>query len=160
MRCAGLGVCLGTAVLFVATGIAQSSKAAFSVTAAAAYSEVKSGEDVYVKVTLTNNLNRVSTLEFATPLCDYSMAVRYSADNLAPDTEVESKSDCADRHATGADVILQLKPHESVTSTISVSMFSDMSRPGRYSVQVAWREPKELGGVLLKSNTVKISVVS
>jgi hypothetical protein len=38
-------------------------------------------------------------------------------------------------------------------------MFSDMSRSGEYSVQVVWREPKELGGVLLKSNTVKITVV-
>jgi uncharacterized protein (DUF58 family) len=59
MKSIGFGVCLGTVALLVTTGTAQSSKAAFSVTAAAPYSEVKSGEDVYVKVTLTNNLNRV-----------------------------------------------------------------------------------------------------
>ncbi len=158
MKSVGLGV-LGTAIVLVITGMAQAPKAAFSVTAAAAYSEVKSGEEVYVKVALTNNLNRVVTLEFASPLCDYSMEVRDSADNLAPETEAKSKSDCAHRGSTGADVIFELKPHESVTNTISVSMFSDMSRLGAYSVQVAWREPKELGGVLVKSNTVKITVI-
>jgi hypothetical protein len=159
MKYVGLAVRLGAAVLLVATGMAQARKTAFSLTAVAAYSEVKTGEDVYVKVTFLNNLNRVVTLEFASPLCDYSMEVRNSADNLVPDTEAKSESDCAHRHSTGADVIFQLKPHAFVTNTISVSMFSDMSRLGEYSVRAAWREPKELGGVLVKSNTVKITVV-
>src|ERR1700691_2882865 len=159
MKSVGLGAFLGTAIVLVITGTAQAPKAAFSVTAAAAYSEVRSGEEAYVKVALTNNLTHVVTLEFASPLCDYSMEVRDSAGNLAPDTEAKSKSDCAHRHSTGADGILQLKPYESATNTISVSMFSDMSRLGAYSVQAAWREPKEVGGMLVKSNTVKITVV-
>jgi len=158
MKSTGFGVCLGTVALLVTAGMAQSSKAAFSVTAAAAYSEVKSGEEVYVKVTLTNNLNRVVTLEFASPLCDYAMEVRDSGGKMAPDTEVKSESDCAHR-TTGADAIGQLKPHESMTNAISLNMFSDMSQPGEYSVQVVWREPKELEGMVLKSNTVKITVV-
>jgi hypothetical protein len=154
-----LSVYLGTAVLLVATGMAQTPKAAFSVTAAAAYSEVKSRDGAYMKVTITNKLNRAVTLEFASPLCDYSMEVRDSAGNLAPDTEVKSKSDCSHPHPTGADGFVQLKPNESTTGTIPVSMFSDMSLPGEYSVQLGWREPKELGGVVVKSNTVKITVV-
>ena len=36
-----------------------------------------------MKVTLTNNLNRVVTLEFASPLCDYAMEVHDSAGNMA-----------------------------------------------------------------------------
>jgi hypothetical protein len=158
MKSVGLGVYLGTAVLLVATGMAQPSKAAFSVVVVPLYSEVKSGEEVYVKVTLTNNSNRVVMIEMTSPLCDYQMEVRDSAGNLAPDTEVKSKSDCAP-FESGADRIIQMQPNKSVTETISVSMFSDMSQPGEYSVQVAWREPKELGGVLVKSNTVKITVV-
>jgi len=159
MKSVGLSTFLGTAFVLVITGSAQVPNTAFSITAAAAYSEVRSGEEAYVKVTLTNNLNRVVTLEFASPLCDYSMEVRDSVGKLAPDTEAKSKSDCAHPHSTGADAILQLKPHESATNTISVSMFSDMSRLGQCSVRVAWREPKEVGGMLVKSNTVKITVV-
>jgi hypothetical protein len=158
MKSIGFGVCIGTVALLVTTGMAQSSKAAFSVTAAAAYSEVKSGEEVYVKVTLTNNLNRVVTLEFASPLCNYAMEVRDSDGNLLPETEVKAKSECPQTD-TGAHGFVPVKPNESHTATISVSMFSDISRPGEYSVQVAWREPKELGGVLLKSNTVQFTVV-
>lgn len=142
----------------VTTGMAQSSKAAVSFTAAAVYSEVKSGDDAYVKVTFTNNLSRVITLEFASPLCDYSMEVRDADGNLLPETEVKSKSECP-QTLTGAHGFVALKPTESVTSTISVNMFSDMSRPGKYSVQVAWREPKELGDVALKSNPIKVMVV-
>jgi hypothetical protein len=159
MKSIGFGVCLGTVALLVTTGMAQSSKAAFSVTAAAAYSEVKSGEEVYVKVSFRNNLNRVVTLEFASPLCDYAMEVRDADGNRAPDTEAKSKSDCSHPYLTGGHGFVPVKPNESLTATISVSMFSDMSRPGAYSVQVAWREPRELGGVLLKSNTVQITVV-
>jgi hypothetical protein len=158
MKSIGFGVCLGTVALLVTTGTAQSSKAAFSVTAAAPYSEVKSGEDVYVKVTLTNNLNRVVTLEFASPLCDYAMEVRDADGNLLPDTDVKSKFECPQRY-TGGHGFVPVKPNEPLTATVSVSMFSDISRPGKYSVRVAWREPKELGGVLLKSNTVEITVV-
>jgi hypothetical protein len=153
------GVCIGVGVLLGNTGIAQSSRAAISVTTAAAFSEVRSGEEVYVRVTFTNNLNRVVALEFASPLCDYTVEVRNSAGNLASDTDVKSKSDCSHPHATGADGFVQLKPNGSTTGTISVSMFSDLSRPGEYSVQVGWREPKELGGVELKSNRVKITVL-
>src|ERR1700685_1013178 len=103
MKSVGLGAFLGTAIVLVITGTAQAPKTAFSVSAAAAYSEVRSGEEVYVRVTLTNTLNRVVTLEFASPLCDYSMEVRDSAGNLVPYTEAKSKSDCAHLHATGAD---------------------------------------------------------
>jgi hypothetical protein len=159
MKAIGLSICLGTCVLLGTTGMSQS-KAAVSVTVAAAHSTVKSGEEVYVNVTLTNNSNRVVTIELTSPLCDYAMEVRDSAGKLAPDTEAKSKSDCANPYrVTGADTIGQLKPNESVTNAVSVSMFSDLSHPGQYSVQVEWKAPKELGAIVAKSNVIKINVV-
>jgi hypothetical protein len=56
------------------------------------------------------------------------------------------------------DIILQLKPNESTRRTFPVTMFSDMSQPGEYSVQVMWTAPKEFGGVVMKSNTIKVAV--
>ncbi len=112
---------------------------------------------MYAHVTFTNISDRVAMIEFSVPFCDYAVEVRDSTGNLAPDTEAESKFKC-DKRYTGGHGIIQLKPHDSVTSNLSVSMFTNMSRPGEYSVQVGWREPKELGGVVVKSNTVKITV--
>jgi hypothetical protein len=157
MKAIGLGVCLGTASLLVATGMAQSLKPALSLNAAAVYSEVRSGEVVYVHVTFTNTSKRVATISFSVPLCDYTVEVRDGAGNLAPDSEAKSKMKC-DKENAGAHGIIELKPNESATSTVSVNMFSDLSRPGEYSVQVGWRAPKELGDVVVKSNTVKITV--
>ena len=72
MKYVGLAVRLGAAVLPGGNRNGPGArKTAFSLTAVAAYSEVKTGEDVYVKVTFLNNLNRLVTLEFASPLCDY-----------------------------------------------------------------------------------------
>jgi len=157
MKAIAVAVCLGTVLFLVATGKAQPSKAA-SVAVTAAHSLVRTGEDVYVHVTLTNNSKQAVVIEFRSPLCDYTVEVRDSAGNLAPDTDSKSKSDCSHPHPSGADGFVRLKPNESTTGTISVSMFSDLSRTGEYSVQVGWREPKELGGVVVKSNTVKVTV--
>ena len=129
----------------------------FSLTITAAQAEVKSGSQPTVNTTLTNLSNRVVTIEFNTPLCDYAVEVRNSAGNLAPDTELKRESDCA-KHATGRDIIAPLRPHDSQKDTIPVSAFSDMSQPGKYSVQVMWKAPKEFGGVVVKSNTITITV--
>jgi len=146
-----------SALLLLATGLAQSRQAPFSLTITAAQAEVKSGSQPTVNTTLTNLSNRVVTIEFNTPLCDYAVEVRNSAGNLAPDTELKRESDCA-KHATGRDIIAPLRPHDSQKDTIPVSAFSDMSQPGKYSVQVMWKAPKEFGGVVVKSNTITITV--
>jgi hypothetical protein len=112
---------------------------------------------VQLQVTLRNNSNRTITLELTSPLCDYAVEVRDSTGNLAPDTEVKRESDCAS-HAAGRDIIVQLRPHESHKDTIPLSMFSDMSKPGKYSVQIMSKPPKEFGGVVAKSNTITVTV--
>src|SRR5580704_16860748 len=131
-------VCFGTVVLFIASAIALASPGAFSITIAAVDTEMKSGSEAKVDVTLTNRSDRAATIEFTSPLCDYVVEVRDQTGHLAPDSKVKAALNCADR-ATGAHAIGQLKPGESVTNTIPISIFSDMSRPGRYSVQIQWK---------------------
>jgi hypothetical protein len=157
MKAISLRACLGMAVLCISTAMAQSSKAPFSVVATAPHSEVKSGEEVYLKVRLTNESSRLAVIEFTSPLCDYAVEVRDNAGNLMPDSDAKSKLDCA-RGDSGSDRIIQLKPSESVTNTISIGMFSYISRPGVYFVQVAWRMPKVLGDTPVRSNSVRITV--
>lgn len=149
--------CFGAVVLFLATGIARSSPVAFSISIAAVDAQIKSGSEARVEVTLTNNSNRVATLEFSSPLCDYVVEVRDHTGRLAPDTEIKAAGDCANR-ATGAHGFSQLKPNESITNSIPINIFSNLSLPGQYSVQIQWKAPKEFGEVVVKSNTIRITV--
>jgi hypothetical protein len=157
MKTLSIAVFLGTALLLLATEQAQSSAAPFSLTITAAETEIKKGSEVSVNLKLTNNSNRGVSLEFASPLCDYAVDVRDATGKPAPDTELRRESDCSE-HSTGRDIIAPLGPHESQKDTIPVSAFSDMSQPGKYSIQVTWKAPKQLGGTLVKSNIITVTV--
>jgi hypothetical protein len=52
----------------------------------------------------------------------------------------------------------QFGPGESIQDAIPVSQVADMSQPGRYSVQVMREAPAELGGAVVKSNIIEITV--
>ena len=147
---------LGCSLLLMGSGVAHSSPV--RVTLTAPETEVKAGSEVSVEVTLTNISNRIVTLELTSPFCDYDVEVRESAGNLAPDTEVKKATDCAHREMTGRHIIVQLRPHESEKESIPVSAFSDMSMPGKYTVTVTWKAPKELGNLAVKSNAVTVTV--
>jgi hypothetical protein len=140
-----------------AVGRAQPAPPPLTISIRAGRDIASASSTVQLQVTLRNNSNRTITLELTSPLCDYAVEVRDSTGNLAPDTEVKRESDCAS-HAAGRDIIVQLRPHESHKDTIPLSMFSDMSKPGKYSVQVMWKSPKEFGGGVAKSNTITITV--
>lgn len=156
MKTFTLALLFGSAVLFLATGLAQSRQATFSLTIAAAEAEAQRGAEVKINTTITNLSNSVVTLEFKSPLCDYSVDVRDSAGNLVPDTPLKKSLDCA--NASGRDIIASLQPREVFKDAIPVNALSDISQPGEYSVQVMWKAPKEFGDLVVKSNTIKITV--
>ena len=83
---------LSTSFAISAVGEVWAASHTFSLTITAAQAEVKSGSQPTVNTTLTNLSNRVVTIEFNTPLCDYAVEVRNSAGNLAPDTELKRES--------------------------------------------------------------------
>jgi hypothetical protein len=151
-------VYFGYTLLLLGSGLAQSSAAPFSITIAAAQTEEKSGSEVRVNLTLKNVSNRNITVELTSPLCDYTVEVRDRAGKVAPDTELKRVQNCESGRVKGRDIIGQLKPNESIKDEIPVSQLSDMSQPGEYSVQVLRRASKEFGEVVVKSNTIKITV--
>jgi hypothetical protein len=158
MKAFRMAVCLGSALLLLATALAESAPP-FSLTITAPQPEVKAGSGVIVDLTLTNNSDRVAEFQFTGSLCDYAaVEVLDSTANLVPDTEVKPKSDCAHREITGANGMYRLKPNESKRDSIAVSMFSDMSKPGKYAVRVMWKAPKEFDSVVVKSNTIIVTV--
>jgi hypothetical protein len=123
MRVAAFAVWLGATVLLVAPELARCAAPEFSISANAEYPAVKSGSEVLVNVTLTNLSSHVVSFELSNPLCDYVVEVRDGTGRLLPDTEAKSKMDCSRREITGATGVYRLKPHESVKTGISISMF-------------------------------------
>src|SRR5450755_3343430 len=128
MKNFALALFLGAAALFLAPGLAQSRQAQFSLSIAAAQSEVARGSETKISTTLTNLSGSAVTLEFKGSLCDYSVVVRDGAGHLAPDTTLKKSLDCAD--SSSGDIIATLKPHESFKDTIVVNASSDISQPG------------------------------
>jgi hypothetical protein len=147
---------LGSSLLLIGSEVAHSSSPEGLTLTITAPKEVKKGSDVGVEATLTNSSNRIVTLEFISPFCNYDVEVRDSAGNLASD---KNPGHCAHLGGTGMDVIVQLKPHESRKDTIWVSAFRDMSKSGKYTIQVTWKNvPWKPAAV--KSNAGRIQVAS
>jgi hypothetical protein len=59
---------------------------------------------------------------------------------------------------TGSPLNRTLAPGESVTEEQEVSRLYDFSEPGKYTIQVAMRIPKELGSGMVASNSVTVTV--
>lgn len=161
MKAGNIILGIGAVLLSLAAALAQPSQALLTLTITPAPTEIKTGSEVTVNLTLTNVSDRDVTLEFTSPLGDYVTEVRDSTGKLVPDTEFKRKS--SDPHGihlkmSGRDIITHLKPGEAWKDRIPVSLSSDMLQPGQYSVQVMWRAPKEFGGGIVKSNTVTVTV--
>jgi hypothetical protein len=52
-----------------------------------------------------------------------------------------------------------LQPGESLPKALLVlTKFYDLSGPGKYTIQVSRAVPKELGGGLIKSNAITVTI--
>jgi hypothetical protein len=163
LKAVSMAVCVGVVLVLVAlgTGFARSSLARFSITITAPKTVIKSGSPVVVELILTNISKRNLTLEDRSPMCDYVVEVRDSANKLAPDTEYKRTLGCGMGPTiimSGRDSLLPLMPNGSRGEQFVVSQLSDMSQPGTYSVQISRQIPKSLGGGVVKSNTITVTV--
>jgi hypothetical protein len=156
---------LGSALLWLAAGFAQRSRAPLAITISPSSDgisvggdEFKAGAGVRVIVTLTNVSNRDVTLHLTSPMCDYAVEVRDSTGGLARDTEHKRTANCSGR-TLGRNVYEIVRPNESAEDVINVSRMSDVSQPGKYLVQVMLKLPEEPGHVVVNSNTITITVM-
>jgi hypothetical protein len=164
MRLKNIAVSLMLVLLLVASVVAQSPNEPLAITISpssdgisSGSDELKAGADVRVIVTLTNQSDRDITLRFTSPMCDYAVEVRNIAGELAQDTEQKRTANCVSR-LTGRNFSKVLKPNQSAKDGIDISLVSDMSQPGEYSVQVMRKAPKEFGEPTVKSNTIKMTL--
>jgi hypothetical protein len=136
--------------------LASSVPVSAAVSAIAGKSVLKSGSEVKVEVAIKNELKR-EDLEFAyregDPLTCI-VAVRDSDGNLVPATEQGRKVNEAHAGWQGRFLAYSLHPGETDRRECAVSELYDMSRAGKYFIQV-----QQVDGRPAQSNTLELTVV-
>ena len=140
-----------------AASSAQNSTAPFTLTLEAEENPLQTGSDVKVDITLRNSSNRAMHISYGLSELDYTFEVRDSQNKIPPETEFARKS--KGRPYFANDQIFYLQPGESLPKApLVLSKFYDLSRSGKYKIQVSREVPKELGGGSIKSNEITITV--
>jgi hypothetical protein len=150
------------AILFVVStlplplrGLVHTAGEIFSLKITPLQDTVSTGHDIELTIKLTNETNHDITLIDRNQYCDYTVEVRDSNGQSAPEKKREFR--CGDESA-GKIIYVKLKPGEHHEVLIFVDYLFDMTRRDKYAVQVARQIPKELGRGQVKSDTVVITV--
>jgi hypothetical protein len=121
------------------------------------HSAVKRGEDLTVRVTLENTSPRpIAVSESVGEIqSQYLFEVWDSQGNVPPETERARK---LKGPVTSSDVIHTLQPGGKLQNEIVLTQLYDISRSGKYTIQVSRVIPKELGGGVAKSNKITLGI--
>jgi hypothetical protein len=155
------GCLQGGAILLLLTyGFAQVIAAPFSIAISAPEAAVKRGSQVKVGIKLTNISNREIEFFDTNRYCDYAVEVRDPTGSLAPEGEYKRSLLCPNGtgRVMGWRKLVRLKPKEFREDEIFVSSLYNMSQPGKYSVEVMRKAPKEFGEVEARSNLITVTV--
>jgi hypothetical protein len=119
---------------------------------------VKLGDEIRIRITITNESSQPVTFHETNPFCNYPLKVLDYTGNTAPPTEFMKQIGCefANAQTAGRNILVFLKPGEShVDSDMEVTEVCVISEPGEYSVEV----DRIFSGIgLVRSNVVKVSI--
>jgi len=146
-------------------GLATAAEPEFSLTISVTHDSFKAGEEVKLKILLTNltehqiGLESLPGVEF-----EYSFDVLDSQSRKAPLTRygraLNGTPDTGDeRHDCGdcSGFSQELEPHEKITDEIAVSKIYDLTRAGKYTIQVS-RPQGDSSHTIVKSNTITVII--
>ena len=133
-------------------------KQPFTIVIVAEKDTVAAGADVWIKVTLTNTSNadlddsgNISGRTGLDP--NFQFDVRDEKGDLVAKRRYEHPE-----LDTGNPINRTLKPGESVTQEQRVNTLYDMTRAGKYSIQVSMAVPEALGKGVVKSNVIAVTL--
>jgi hypothetical protein len=131
----------------------------YTITISPRVETVTSGDPIDVVVTFKNLTNHgidfsanISDLTGIDPNCSFEV----TDDHGAP---VQQKKYPHSELATGHAVFRILEPGESITETESVGRLFDMSKPGKYVIQVSRPNFKDKSAAVVRSNKITIAVL-
>ena len=120
--------------------------------------KVNLGTDVWVKIVWTNT-SKVEMND--SHLWDDSSGLDYSYTLELRDTDGHPVAQVPHNHRiglAGSASFGTLKPGDSRDDEINLSRIYNFSHPGDYTLQVSRHVPKELGGCVIKSNEITITI--
>lgn len=129
----------------------------FSLIISTSQESITTGAEVQLSVSLTNKLNHEIAIIDTDQICDFTVEVRDSNGQLAPETE-QAKNRICGGFVAGKLIVTRLKPGGHQEYRLYLSQLYDITRPGQYDVQVSREARKELGGGRVRSNSIKITV--
>lgn len=117
------------------------------------------GAEIKVRTKLTNITNHVLSFFDTNFDCDYMTEMRDDSGNPAPETHYKKQLSCNESVVGDSrNILVTLKPQESVMEEIQVTRLYELNHPGNYVLQVRRRIPKDVGNGPIKSNSVTITV--
>ena len=119
---------------------------------------LKIGSEASIQTTLTNISDHKIQFFDRNPDCDYVTYLRDINGNLVRETSYKQRLDCTRRLTDARNISVILKPRESRQEEIPLTRLYDLTQPGKYFVQVVREIPKELGGGIIRSNTLTITM--
>ena len=160
-----LGVLLesGSGAASQTTKPSPGTKPAFSINIRSESDNVRVGSEVRVKVVLTNTSDRAIDLLKSigdTEGEDHNQIdVRDDHGNVAPDIKVKSGVERKEdgtfelHHSTSSEMLITLKPGQTLIYEMLATKLRDMSKPGKYAIQIQRSDPE-----IVKSNTIIVTV--
>lgn len=125
-------------------------------------------KDVTIIVRLTNNSGKTIRIRQIEPAYDYRGIVLDAEGRQVPDTEYFAREKSATKEQLGSrweavhgysrSIDLKLTPHNTMEFPLNLGTYYDMSKPGKYTVQLAHDMPPELGKGKVLSNKLEITV--
>lgn len=155
---------LSISVIFVLCWVwfAQPAQKPFSITINTATDNLRVGADLRVEITLTNTsasqIHIAKTNGADDAEIHYTVDVRDDQGNLAPYTTYSRNLKAGTKVLVWSDLTYTLEPGGTLKDTALVTKLYDLTRPGKYSIQVSREIPKNLGGGLAKSNVVSVTI--
>jgi hypothetical protein len=151
---------------FPTPSAAQHSQSQFVVTIIPSQNGITPGVAVWTKgvpvffiIHMTNNSEQTLHFSLVDSGIDFRTIVLDSNGNRVPETD--AYRELRERYKSSSLVIeslalIELKPDETCTATIDLSYLFDLSRPGKYTVQIERDSPLSTGVVV--SNKVTITI--
>ena len=118
-------------------------------------------QGMWLHVVLTNISDRTIGIVDRSPELDYDVAVLNSDGTPALDTERGRavrdrwfRSSFVAHHQAA----LGIEPNKTDSEDISIDDLYEVSHPGQYTIQVQRETSKELGGCIVRSNIIRLTV--
>jgi len=139
----------------IAFGAVRQEPPSFSISISASKDDIKSGEPVEIKVTITNTSDHDVDVSSSWE-AGADMSLEYDVHDTTGNPSRRKARREGPIIASGR--VATLKPGESIEETTLVSAVCDMSLPGQYVIQVARRISTDTKQGKVKSNDITVSV--